>query len=231
MPLMNQRVQHARRYTSRPVLRCRRPPPGYVMEVAEPTSTPNPAAFPRVDVTGNDNADRPALPDPPLAQDGCEKKSSHRAKRPIGMPPAATLPLVALIVAPLSVNPNVIGNANAAPRHEHRRAARERAGIRHALSRTPDRRTLRRRSGRIMYEHYATFSFPAHTRVASRPKSPARILTTLFDLPATLRAETEPFCSPGAARGVGLIGEVNPVGCANVAVPGPLPSVAPCGKP
>ena len=31
---------------------------------------------------------------------------------------------------------------------------------------------------------------------------------TLFDLPATLRAETETFCSPGNARGMGLIGEI-----------------------
>ncbi len=31
---------------------------------------------------------------------------------------------------------------------------------------------------------------------------------TLFDPPATLRAETETFCSPGNARGVGLVGEI-----------------------
>ena len=72
-----------------------------------------------------------------------------------------------------------------------------------------------------MYGHYATFSFPAHTRVASGPESPAPAVATLSVPPATLRAETEPFCSPGAARGVGLIGEVNAVGHANVAVPGP----------
>jgi len=61
-----------------------------------------------------------------------------------------------------------------------------------------------------MYEHYATFSFPAHTRVASGPESPAPAVATLSGPPATLRAETEPFCSPGAARGVGLMGEVDP---------------------
>ena len=93
-----------------------------------------------------------------------------------------------------------------------------------------DRRTLRRHTGRIIYENYATFSFPAHTRVASRPKSPARILTTLFGPPATLRAETETFCSPGDARGAGLIGEVKRPGDASAAVPGPLAVLAPSGK-
>lgn len=53
-----------------------------------------------------------------------------------------------------------------------------------------DRRMLRRNSGRIIGVDYATFSFPAHTRVASRPKSPAPAVATLFGLPATLRAET-----------------------------------------
>ena len=70
---------------------------------------------------------------PPLAHDGCEKKSSHRAKRPMRSAAAdgvtSTLPLVAPTMAPLSVNPNVIGDADAAPRHGHRRAARERAGM------------------------------------------------------------------------------------------------------
>ena len=75
-------------------------------------------------------------------------------------------------------------------------------------STAPDRRTLRRHTGRIIYVNYATFSFPVHTRVASRPKNPARILTTFFGPPATLRAETETFCSPGDARGGGLTEEV-----------------------
>ena len=35
-----------------------------------------------------------------------------------------------------------------------------------------------------------TLPFQAHPRVASRPKSPARALATLFGLPATLRAGT-----------------------------------------
>jgi hypothetical protein len=81
-----------------------------------------------------------------------------------------------------------------------------------------------------MYGHYATFSFPAHTRVASGPESPAPAVATLSGPPATLRAGTEPFCSPGAARGVGLIGEVDPVGHANVAVPGPPPFGRPMRK-
>ena len=126
----------------------------------------------------------------------------------------------ASIVAPLKDEATVLGNAGSAPRHGHRRAARERTGIPPQPSKPRarrDRRTLRRNSGRIMYEHYATFSFPAHTRVASRPKSPALAIATLFDPPATLptslklrrtrRAGTETFCSPGDARGVGLIGE------------------------
>ena len=48
----------------------------------------------------------------------------------------STLPLVALVVAPLIEEATVIGDANAAPRHGHRRAARERAGIRAALRAT-----------------------------------------------------------------------------------------------
>ena len=47
------------------------------------------------------------------------------------MPPAAKLPLVASIVAPLIEESDVAGNANAAPRREHRRAARERSGMPH----------------------------------------------------------------------------------------------------
>ena len=41
-----------------------------------------------------------------------------------------------------------------------------------------------------------TLPFPAHPRVASRPKSPARALATLFGLPATLRAGTESVLFP-----------------------------------
>ena len=37
---------------------------------------------------------------------------------------------------------------------------------------------------------YTTLPFQAQPRVASRPKSPARALATLFGLPATLRAGT-----------------------------------------
>ena len=55
---------------------------------------------------------------------------------------------------------------------------------------TRHRRMLCRSSGRIIGVDYATFPFPAHTRVASRSKSPAPAVATLFGLPATLRAET-----------------------------------------
>lgn len=41
-----------------------------------------------------------------------------------------------------------------------------------------------------------TLPFQAHPRVASRPKSPAPIVATLFGLPATLRAGTESVLFP-----------------------------------
>lgn len=41
-----------------------------------------------------------------------------------------------------------------------------------------------------------TLPFPAHPRVASRPKSPAPAVATLFGLPATLRAGTESVLFP-----------------------------------
>ena len=78
----------------------------------------------------------------------------------------STLPLVALTVTPLIEVSDVAGNASAAPRHEQRRAARERAGMRQAL------RAYRTGEHRIIGVDYATFSFPAHTRVASGPESP-----------------------------------------------------------
>jgi len=97
----------------------------------EPTSTPNPTALSLADVADNDDADRPHYQEKtPACHDGCEKRGAAIAPSALyGMPPAATLPLVAFIEAPLSVNPDVADNVNAAPRHEHRRAARERAGI------------------------------------------------------------------------------------------------------
>ena len=45
-------------------------------------------------------------------------------------------PLATLAPAPLIEEATVIGDADAAPRHEQRRAARERAGIRAALRAT-----------------------------------------------------------------------------------------------
>jgi hypothetical protein len=51
----------------------------------------------------------------------------------------------------------------------------------------------RRRSPRLGVH---TLPFQAHPRVASKPKSPARALATLFGLPATLRAGTESVLFP-----------------------------------
>ena len=42
-----------------------------------------------------------------------------------------------------------------------------------------------------------TLPFQAHPRVASRPKSPAPAVATLFGLPATLRVGTESVLFPG----------------------------------
>ena len=53
------------------------------------------------------------------------------------------------------------------------------------------------------------------------PGRKVRVLAgpTLFDPPATLRAETETFCSPGNARGMGLFVESDLVGSSNDAPP------------
>ena len=72
----------------------------------------------------------PALPDP----DQLTQAAEHLA-RMVPLRSAAadggtlTLPLVALVVAPLKDEADVAGDADAAPRHGHRRAARERAGM------------------------------------------------------------------------------------------------------
>ena len=73
----------------------------------------------------------------------------------------STLPLFAPIVAPLIEVSDVAGNASAAPRHEQRRAARERAGMRQAL------RAYRTGEHRIIGVDYATLPFPAHTRAGT----------------------------------------------------------------
>jgi len=60
--------------------------------------------------------------------------------------------------------------------------------------------------------------------MASRPKSPARALATLFGLPATLRAWTESLLSTRQqATGSGLMGEADAVGDASAAPPLPPP--------
>ena len=93
----------------------------------------------------------------------------------------------------LSVNP-----ASLIVQTTQRQAARGRAGIRPPLSRRPTGQ--RRITARVMRSFGRrlphTLPFPAHPRVASRPKSPARARATLFDLPATLRAGTESVLFP-----------------------------------
>jgi len=60
--------------------------------------------------------------------------------------------------------------------------------------------------------------------MASRPKSPAPAVATLFGLPATLRAWTERLLSTRQqATGRGLMGEADAVGDANAAPPLPPP--------
>ncbi len=91
-----------------------------------------------------------------------------------------TLPLVAFIEAPLIEEADVVGDACVRPPP---RASPGRAGAgRNAgqTMRARHRRTLRRNTGRIIYVNYATFSFPAHTRVAPGKKSPAPAVATLF---------------------------------------------------
>ena len=90
--------------------------------------------FARADVAGNDDADRTRYQTPASTR---KLRSTLRACPPMrsaaGDGGTLTLPLVALVVAPLIEEATVIGDADAAPRHGHRRAARERAGIRAAL--------------------------------------------------------------------------------------------------
>lgn len=58
--------------------------------------------------------------------------------------------------------------------------------------------------------------------MASRPKSPAPAVATLFGLPATLRAWTESLLSTRQqATGSGLMGEADALGDANAAPPLP----------
>lgn len=101
--------------------------------------------------------------------------------------PKGMLPHISTVAAPLIMESNVISNAKSAPTRKPWQAVRERAGT---LRQAQGRSTLRRNTGRIIDVDYATLTFPAHTRIASSPESPARALATLSGLPATLRAWT-----------------------------------------
>jgi len=133
---MNRRAWHARAYRRSPRIPMPTAAQGYVTEVAEPTSAPTPALIARVDVAGNDDAGCPRYKTP-RCHGGCGREEQPPRQRPMRSAAAdggsSTLPLVALVVAPLKDEADVAGNASAAPRHEQRRAARERAGIRRAL--------------------------------------------------------------------------------------------------
>ena len=76
---------------ARPVSRCRRPlpsslryavtQPGYVTEVAEPTSAPTPTLIARADVAGNDDAG-PTRYKTPRCHGGCGREEQPPRQRP-----------------------------------------------------------------------------------------------------------------------------------------------------
>lgn len=102
------------------------------------------------------------------------------------------------------------------PHRSHQRAAREPSAAEamegRAGSHPPSLKLRRTDQHRITDVCYTTLILPAHTRVASRPKSPAPAVATLFDHPATTRAETEAFCSPAGGCGVGSSARTNSLG-------------------
>ena len=140
-----------------------------------------------------------------------------RRAPPVGLAPAESVPedvaahclrskCVPLRVVRLMGASNVVGDADD--------AAPSRAGPRRNVGSIPPSEDSRRDrpdtgqrriTARVMRSFGRrlphTLPFPAHPRVASRPKSPAPAVATLFGLPATLRAGTEAFCSLGAALG------------------------------
>ena len=127
--------------------------PGYVTEVAEPTSAPTPALFARADVAGNATRSLPAL----LPSGPCTERCAEVEQLPRQRPPGAECRRGRRhLDAPagrsysgtaIRMKQTWLGDANAAPRHGQRRAARERAGMPGDTTRARHRRTLRRNSG------------------------------------------------------------------------------------
>ncbi len=100
--------------------------------------------------------------------------------------PTLTLPLVALIGHRSSTNRMLL--VMRTPPHATSIAVPRGSGQESSFAKaSADRRTLRRHTGRIIGDDYATFSFPAHTRVASRPKSPEPCR------PHTFRPSSNPY--------------------------------------
>jgi hypothetical protein len=91
--------------------------PGYVMELAEPSSTPTPALFARADVAGNDDGGRPRCYPPGLARH--VRRKGHVARQALRVRNASggRRSLRSLLQCGLrsSVKSNVAGNASAAP--------------------------------------------------------------------------------------------------------------------
>ncbi len=133
----------------------------------------------------------------PLAAHLYPLRTSPRRWRPTSRPCAP--PRVPLRIVRLVRESGVAGDAtDAAP---SRAGPRRNVGSNYVRPATGQRRITARvmRSFGRRLPH--TLPFPAHPRVAFRPKSPAPAVATLFGLPATLRAGTEAFCSLGAALG------------------------------
>ncbi len=127
----------------------------------------------------------------------------QRVSRKTGPLPASARPCGPLRALRLVLESDVAGNADdaapsrAGPRLNSPRTTRASAGQRRITARvmrsfTPSHGPRRR--GPRLGVH--TLPFQAHPRVASRPKSPAPAVATLFGLPATLRAGTESVLFP-----------------------------------
>ena len=104
---------------------------GYVMPHAKKGAcgTPSPSLFPRADVAGNAPGRCPHYQTLACSRWLRRGRSAIAPSAHVECLRRQTLPLVAPTVAPLIEESTVIGDANAAPRHEQRRAARERAGM------------------------------------------------------------------------------------------------------
>jgi len=80
-------------------------------------------------VAGNAPGHCPPYEDPRLYTMAARRRAAIEPSAHVECLRRQTLPLVALVVAPLIEEATAIGDAEAAPRHEQRRAARERAGM------------------------------------------------------------------------------------------------------